>query len=230
MQKYNAKSVLNILVLTVIVALPSCATVPDYTGAQNDINGYKYRLGPEDVIDVQVENHPEWSGEYKVRFDGKIKIPQLGEITVENLTRAQCEGVLTGELARYIKDPIVTVEIKEYESEVIYVLGEVKSPGRYPTKGRLITLRDAIIAAELPLAFAATDRVFVITPSRENPRKRVVNLERVLYNGELKNNIILQPGDIVYVPKTITGIISDFLSSLLSPFDTSGSMGTITIP
>lgn len=175
-------------------------------------------LGIDDVIKINVEQHPEWSGNFTINPQGKIFIPQLGIIRAEGYTIKQFEEKFKEFLAQYIENPRVNIEVVNYASQVVYVLGEVNRPGKYSTEGKIWTLRDIIIKAGLPTRFAATSRVFIITPSRDiNPKRKVVNLYRVLYKGELENNIEIKPGDIVYIPKNFLGIINDLISVLTSP-------------
>jgi polysaccharide export outer membrane protein len=189
-----------------------------------------YLLGPDDVVRVVVEQHPEWSGEFVVSPEGKVVVPGLCEINAEGLDRELLKKEFAAHLENYIDNPKVTIDIARYASQVIYVLGEVSAPGKYPTEGKQVTLRDAIITAGLPKKFAATNRVFVITSSRRKPVRKVVNLYRILYRGELKNNIVLNPGDVVYVPQTLLGMASDLLTALLTPLSSVSAARTAVEP
>lgn len=185
-----------------------------------------YRLGTDDVIRITVDQHPEWSGEYTIAPNGKIRVTDLGEIAVEGFSTADLESHLSTYLSSFVKDPKISIDIVRYASEVIYVLGAVERPGKITTGGKNTTVRDAVVMASLPSVYAKTSTVFVITPSRKSPRKQVVNLSRILYHGELENNIEVKPGDIVYVPQNILGIINEIVSALLSPLYAVGAAGT----
>jgi polysaccharide biosynthesis/export protein len=176
-----------------------------------------YMLGPDDVINITIEQHPEWSGDYTVNPQGVIFISSIGEIKIEGMSKYGAEIALSGVLEKFINNPKVKINITKFSSQVIYVFGEIAAPGKYPTSGKNITLRDAVIMAGLPTRFAATNRVYVISSSKEKPKEQVVNLKRILYKGELANNITLKSGDIVYVPSDIFGLIAEFFSTLLSP-------------
>jgi polysaccharide export outer membrane protein len=181
---------------------------------------YGYILGPDDVVRLMVQQHPEWSGEFAVRPDGKIFITGVGEIKLEGLLKEGAEVAIATQIEKLINNPKVTVDIVRYASQSIYILGEVGRPGRYSTEGKNVTLRDAVIIAGFPGRFAADKRVYVITPAKSKPTQQVVNLYRILYRGELARNIQLKPGDIVYVPKNIWGEISELFSVILSPLTT----------
>lgn len=178
-----------------------------------------YLLGPDDEVEVLVRKHPEFSTAAKVDPYGNIVIPLLGEMGVEGMTRQEVANALEKDLLSYIGRPKVSVVITEYRSKVVYVLGQVNRPGKYYIEGEKLTLREVIFQAGLPTNLAALWRVYIIkSRNEENPPYKVVNLYKLLYKGELKNNINLEPGDIVYVPLTLLGKISSSLAHLLDPF------------
>lgn len=180
-----------------------------------------YILGIDDIIYVSVGQHPEWSGNFTIKPDGTIFIMGLGSIKVEGLIKEGAEVMITSVVEKYINNAKVIVDIIKYASQTIYVLGEVNRPGKIITEGKRLKLRDAIIMAGLPTRFGVTTRVYVISPtSFGKPKQQVINLYRILYRGETTRDIQLNPGDIVYVPQSLLGKISDFFSALLSPITT----------
>jgi len=187
--------------------------------SENSANA-DYLVGPDDIIHITVEQHPEWTGDFAIGPDGTISIPSAGEFKVEGKNRKEIQEMLATQLSRYINNPRIKVGMVKYNSNVIYVLGQVAIPGRYATEGKTMTVRDAIVRAGLPTRFAATERVFVISPSRGRPMTNVINVYRILYRGELKRDVVLKPGDIVYVPTNFLGKINDLVSSLFSPLTT----------
>jgi polysaccharide biosynthesis/export protein len=230
----NRKTLLLFAVFFIPLICSSCATMmdvktddidiglPNFSGdtLKDRIRAEKisYVLGPDDVIRIDVDQHPEWSGDFIVKPSGKITVPDLGDIDVEDASTVKVEEILSEYMSKYIKNPKVKVNMVKYASQSIYVLGEVEKPGRYSTEGKELTIRDAVILAGLPTRFASISNVFIISPSRRNPRKQVVNLYRILNRGELLRNVKLMPGDIVYVPQNLLGKINEFFGALLSPF------------
>ncbi len=188
-------------------------------------------LGPDDVVYISVLHHPEWEGQFRIDQKGMILIPQVGEIKLKGLIKEVAAELVAERLGRFISRPEVTLAVISYESQWVYVLGEVARPGRHITGGKDLTLKDAVVMAGLPTRFAATRQVYVITPSEENPRQQVINLHRILNRGETRMNVDLEPGDIVYVPKTFLGRISDLLSAILSPLtDATSAARTVGSP
>jgi polysaccharide export outer membrane protein len=221
---HSMKTFLLFGVVSCLFCFASCATLKKTSSVnvpKDAVTAPDYLLGADDIVRVTVEQHSEWSGDFTLLTGGSLYIPGgIGEIKFDGLSKYGAEVVLTEALSKYINNPKVNIEIVRYASQVIYVLGEVNQPGRYATQGRAMTLRDAVVMAGLPSRFAALDRVYVTSPSQKRPNQQVVNLDRVLYRGELKKNITVYPGDIVFVPKTIWGYISDFVGVILSPLQT----------
>lgn len=185
-----------------------------------------YRFGPGDVIQIITRNHEEFSGKFLVDPYGVILIPLIGEIKVEGYAKEELPEILKTEIARYVEDPEIIVSIVQYRSKIIYVLGEVRSPGKYPIEGDALPLREAIAAAGFPTGLAATWRVYIIKPSMFKPTYRIINFYDILYRGKLANNVMLIPGDVVYVPMTILGKFASSLSYLLDPFFRARSIAT----
>jgi polysaccharide export outer membrane protein len=206
------------------VLLASCASVPFRPISATEKpqpkvqKASEYVLGPDDVLRLVVEQHPEWSGEFTIRPDGNIFLPSIGEFKMDGFTKDTAAVALGSYLEKYINNPRVTFEVVRYASQYIYVLGEVNHPGRYVTGGKNVTVRDGVILADLPTRFAALSRVYVINPvSSGKPNQQVIDLDRILNRGEMARNYSLEPGSIVYVPKNIWGYISEFFGVFLSP-------------
>lgn len=164
----------------------------------------KYTLGPDDVIEVNTLRHPEFSGVFPVNLEGKIQIKFVGDIVVNGLTKKELEKKITEIISAYVIGPEVNVTILEYKSKVIYILGEVGAPGKFYMRSETIPVREAVVNAGLPTLSAAMRRCRIITPSKTGKAEiKKVDLYTILYGGQLKNNLEMRPGDILYVPSTI---------------------------
>jgi len=164
----------------------------------------RYTLGPDDVIEVNVMRHPEFSGQFPVNMEGKIQYKFVGDIDVTGLTKTELEDKLRGMVSKFVIKPEINVTILEYKSKVIYVVGEVGQPGRYYMRVDSVPVREVVVNAGLPTLSAAMRRCRLITPDKNGKVKtRTVDLYSILYGGDLKNNIDMHPGDVLYVPATV---------------------------
>ena len=186
-----------------------------------------YTLGRDDVIQIEVRSQPEFSGVFAVGFDGRIQYNYIGDVPVAGLTKYEVQQVMEKLLQRYVRVPIVNVAIAAYNSKVVYVIGEVNRPGKFIMRGDAIKLREAILAAGLPTHDAALGRVHVIKPDLNDPRVRIINMKRILYKGQLKDDVNLYPGEIVVVPSTVLSKVNAFLGTLLSPITRAASVAAL---
>ena len=177
----------------------------------------KYTLGADDTVEISVMRHPEFSGIYIIDQEGKLQYKFVGDMDVRGLTKAQLEQKIKDALATYINSPEVNVTIIAYRSKVIYVLGEVSAPGKYYMRSETIPVREAVFEAGLPNASAAMRKCQLITPSAKGtPKVKNVNLYSILYGGNLKRNIDMHPGDVLYVPSTIMAKIIKVINPVAS--------------
>jgi polysaccharide export outer membrane protein len=95
-----------------------------------------YRVGPGDVLEVEVYDDPDLSGLVTIQHGGEISFPLLGDVEVNGLTSREVRDTLTRLLAKdYLVDPQVAVRVKEHRSQWITVVGEVVRPGKYFLQG-----------------------------------------------------------------------------------------------
>ena len=177
-------------------------------------------LGPEDLLEIKVKDHPELTTTAPVDPWGFIQAPYLRPVQVNGLTEGMVEDVLTQQYAEFFRQPPeVEVTVVQYNSQVVYVLGSVNSPGRYPLiKGKPMTLRDAIVNAGLPRPEAALWRTWVIRQSPEGgTTKTYVDMNQILFRGHLENNLELNAGDIVYLPMGVIDAVVFFIGRIFSP-------------
>ena len=133
---------------------------------------HDYKIGPEDLLDISVFEVEKLNKTVRVSSQGNISLPLLGVLRVKGLTANQLEKELTELLAeKYLRDPQVSVFIKEYHSQRISVMGAVQNPDVFETTGRR-TILDMLAMAE-GLRADAGNMLFLIRPPRlegETPR------------------------------------------------------------
>ena len=157
----------------------------------------EYRLGPEDVIKVNVLRHPEFSGEFLVPADGMLDLPGAGQIQVAGLTLAQVSSSITTRLSKRLVKPEVTVTLKTQREHRIYVLGAVREPGVYDLKqGWRIT---ECIASAAGVDGEPSD-CRVVLMRGDTGKQHTLNLSDVL-KGKPDANLVVGPGDVLSVNK-----------------------------
>jgi polysaccharide export outer membrane protein len=172
-----------------------------------------YVIGETDVLNVRVAGEADLTGNYTVRLDGKIVFPYVGEMQAGGVPLAAFNRALRDGLAAYYKDPQVTVEVDEYNSCVVYVLGEVAKPGVYKFDGRT-TLLETVAEAGGYERSAARASTMVVRSFYDGPQVMRIDMEQVIDDGAITLNIPLEKGDVVVVPKTFITNLNDFLTDI----------------
>jgi polysaccharide biosynthesis/export protein len=179
-----------------------------------------YVVGPNDVLTVSVYNQEKLSGKYVVEADGTIAYPLLGRVVVGALSiRAVEDKLRAGLAAGFLNDPQVSVTIDQYRSQQVFVTGEVR---QLPANGALqftgtMTLIEALARVGSTTDRAGSEVVIVrsagarsssaaqpTAPSAETIR---VNLQK-LQSGAVEENVLLQAGDTIFVPRAETVFVS----------------------
>lgn len=168
-----------------------------------DSRGFKaaadYRIGPEDVIDVQVwKNCPDICRTVPVRPDGMISLPLVNDIRAAGLTPSELRQQLTQRLAEFVPSPEVSVIVREVHSVKVAVLGAVKMPGHYEVNSPA-TVLELIARAQGLTEFAARDKIVVIRQNGTTTTRIKFNYHKVAHDND-HDNFYVRPGDIIVVP------------------------------
>jgi polysaccharide export outer membrane protein len=160
-----------------------------------------YIIGPEDVIEVSVWKSPDLSTTIMVRPDGMISLPLIGDIQASSHTAKELKEEIEQKLTEYKQDPIVSIIVKEANSQAIYVTGEVSRPGKYPLRSET-TIVQAITLAGGFTQWADKDQIVIIRKSPMNPEGNRFTLKYsdIVSGKNMKANILLKAGDTVIIP------------------------------
>ena len=171
-----------------------------------------YRLGPGDVVRINVHGHPDLSTDVPISADGSLDYSPLRGVQVANLTVQQLEGQLKQRLRKtFANEALLQADVVHYRTQHIYVLGAVRSPGVHPLRPKA-TLLDTISQAGGPTSEAGWVAVLLPGPAHKNlayasdsgamegPKMIRIDLEKLLI-GLVHPNVELLSGDVIFVPE-----------------------------
>lgn len=188
------------------VAQESGTRLPSVADADASAKSYRYKVGVGDILQITVWDHPELTipaGSKRspaeagiwVHSDGSIFYPYVGRIEVAGLTVVQIRKLITKRISQYIENPQVGVTVAAFKSEHVYVTGAVQQPGVIPITNVPLHLVDAINAAG-GLNQRANWRDVTLV---RNHHEYDLSLKAIYQNGKLKQNLLLEGGDVINV-------------------------------
>ena len=159
------------------------------------------QLGGSDVFDVRVYDDPDLSGTYRVAADGTINFPLVGQIQIDGLTPNEAGKKIADQLAQgFLRNPHVSIFVKEYNSKKVSVLGQVSKPGTFPY-AESMTIIQAVTAAGGFTPIANKNETVVTRTDHGRKIRMQIRAESISEGHE--RNFCLRPGDIVFVPERI---------------------------
>jgi protein involved in polysaccharide export with SLBB domain len=190
--------------------------------AQVVVTAENYILQPPDEIEIHCSKVPEINlQKQRIRPDGKVSFEALGEVAVAGKTIGEVANILkqnATKLYTLAGDNPIDVRVVVFRSQLYYVLGEVSYPGPRNYTGR-DTVFSAIAAAG-PTVLAWKGRIQVIRPSEDKtPKPKIfeVDFDRMSAHGDLSKDVLLQEGDVIFVPPTVLAAIAMKIEEFVRP-------------
>jgi polysaccharide biosynthesis/export protein len=184
------------LVVTTADSSSSSATSPAKTPPRIDAG---YKIGPQDVLRIDVWKEPDLTRQVSVRPDGKISLPLLDDVQAAGLTPLELRNFLREGLKEYITDPQVTITVSEINSRRIFVTGEVTRSGTFALLPNMTVLQ-ALSSCGGFTQFANTKKIYLLRMEGAKQVKIPVNYKELIKGRKPEINILLQDGDTIVVP------------------------------
>ncbi len=189
-------------VLLIFLLMPGFghAHEADSPQAGREIIVNEYVIGPRDLLEIKVFELPELNQSVRVSEDGSITLPLLNSVIVGGMSKDAVERKLAQLLEeKFVKNPQVSVFIREYQSRMVAVIGAVENPGMYELIGRQNLLQ--MISKAGGIKENASGQLFVLREAKGDELGSIaIDLEDLLANGNQKFNFPLQPGDVINIP------------------------------
>ena len=174
------------------------ATKPDTPDSNAGVDPNTYRIGLNDQLMISVWKEPELSLSVVVRPDGVITLPLVNDLHVVGLKPIELQQLLIDKLKPFVSEPQVTVIVQGIRSRKVFLVGNVSKQGSYPLEGGETILQ--LLAASGGLGpFAKGDSIYILR-TENNKQVRIPFQYRKALKGRMKEDIPLQPGDVIVVP------------------------------
>jgi polysaccharide biosynthesis/export protein len=187
---------------SLLAALAGCASYRAFDYASEpDLRRVEYVIGPSDVIRINVWHMPDLSGDAKVRPDGTVTLPLVGDVPAAGRTPSGLRTEIESRLKSFVKDDSVQVSVAmaEVNSYQFTVSGYAEHPGLFNAR-QFLTVTEAVALAGGPSRYASLSKIVIIRPSSSGPRRIPIDLGAI-YSGEHPEmNIVIVAGDTIHLP------------------------------
>jgi len=168
--------------------------------AEHDLTNFaEYKIGPEDVLKIDVWKEDQLSRTVPVRPDGKITLPLLNDVQAAGLSPMQLSLAIRDGLKKYLNEPQVSVTVTDINSRRIYVTGEVVRAGAYPLFPNMTVLQ-ALSTSGGFTQFARVKSVYLLRTESGKQVKHPFNYKEAISGNKPQDNLVLEPGDVIVVP------------------------------
>jgi polysaccharide biosynthesis/export protein len=204
----------RLFLFVVICVIASASTVfaqPQRPPRLTTVTEERYRLQPGDVLEVQFRYSPEFNQTLTVQPDGYISMDIGGELKVAGLTVEQTRMAILRKASERLQNPVATIVLKEFQKPYFVVSGEVNTPGKIEMRERVTALQAIMLAGGMKEAARSSQVVVFRRINSDMAEVKLLNLKSIRRTADLENDLTLQPGDMVFVPRDKISKIERFM-------------------
>jgi protein involved in polysaccharide export with SLBB domain len=174
----------------------------------------RYLLRPTDVLQISFPITPEFDQSVTVQPDGYISLRGIGDLHIAGKSLPELSDLLHMSYGAFLHDPVINIELKDFEKPYFTAGGQFGRPGKYELRG------DTTVAEAVAMAGGFTDAakhsevlVFHQVPGGWEEAKRL-NVKEMMAKGNLSEDMHVRPGDLIYVPKNVLSKIRQFIPNM----------------
>lgn len=161
--------------------------------------GSEYIIGPGDVLDISIWKDEALTKSVLVLPDGKITFPLIGILTASGKTLSELKEEIETKISRYVTEPVLSLEVRQVNSMIVYIIGRVNSPGKFLLNANVTVLQALAMAGGLnPFAENGNIKIF----RQEGAKTEILpfDYDEVVKGKELGQNVLLKRGDVIVIP------------------------------
>jgi len=171
----------------------------------------RYRLQPGDVLDVQFRYSPEFNQTVTVQPDGYISLEITGDLKVAGFTIEETRQAVLRQASKRLADPVAAIALKEFQRPYFVVAGEVATPGKIEMRERVTALQAIMLAGGMKETAKSSQVVVFRKINSDTAEVKLLNLKNIRRTSDLENDLTLQAGDMVFVPRDKISKIERFM-------------------
>src|SRR6266550_2194436 len=161
----------------------------------------RYELHPGDVLDIQYRYTPEFNQTVTVQPDGYVSLQIGGDLKVGGRTLQEVRNLILVKVKTRLESPEITVILKEFQKPYVVVAGEVNQPGRLELREKLTAIQAVLLAGGLKETAKSSQILVFKRLNADTAEVKVLNFKTLKRTSDLENDLVLQAGDMILVPR-----------------------------
>lgn len=213
-------TLINARSTTVILAIALCLVgpAPALTGLREDGSSAapdgRYKLKANDVLTLSFRFTPDFDQEVSVQPDGFVQLKGLsGAIHVQGLTVPEAREAFRKAYSGTLHDPVITAVLKDFEKPYFIVSGSVRNPGKFDLRGHTTIMEAVALAGGFDKSAKHSQILIMRRVSSDLVEVTMVDLRQVTKGQDLSSDVLLKPGDTIFIPKSAFAKFDRFLPS-----------------
>jgi polysaccharide export outer membrane protein len=196
-RKISALAAMLLLLTSVSVIARGQDPAPSLTVRTED----RYKLTAGDVLDIQYRYTPEFNQTLLVQPDGYISLEIGGDVKVAGRTLQEVRSLILAKARLRLESPEVIVVLKEFQKPYVVVAGEVNQPGKIELREKLTALQAVLLAGGMKETAKSSQILVFKRLNGDTAEVKVLNFKTLKRTSDLENDLALQSGDMILVPR-----------------------------
>jgi polysaccharide export outer membrane protein len=171
----------------------------------------RYLVQPGDVLEVQYRYSPEFNQTITVQPDGYVSLQVGGDLKIAGKNVEQVRQLILQKVGERLQDPEATVILKEFQKPYFVVAGEVVQPGKIEMRERVTAIQAIMLAGGLKESARSSQILLFRKINSDTAEVKVLNLKKIKRTSDLENDLTLQPGDMLLIPRDTISKIERFM-------------------
>jgi polysaccharide biosynthesis/export protein len=187
-------------------------SVSSFAGAQSDdvttkpppgfgSRDARYRIQPNDIVEIQFRYTPEYNYAGTIQPDGYISLQVVGDVKIGGLTLSEACAAVAKQASARLRDPEVNVILKDFVKPHFVVAGEVARPGTFDLRGEVTAVQAIAMSGGFKESSKQTQVVLLRRVNKDYAQVKVLDLKKLMSPSDIREDILMQPDDMLVVPQ-----------------------------
>jgi polysaccharide export outer membrane protein len=182
-------------------------------GAQLKRRDQAYRIQPSDQILLSYRYTPEYDESLTVQPDGNTSIKLIGSVKIGGLTLEEAQARILEQLKTRLNDPEISLTLTDFVKPSYTVIGQVTAPGKFEMHGTITAIEAIAMAGGFKDSAKHSQVILFRETDTDMAKTRILNIKKLMdpKHPELEEDVILEPGDLLIIPKNRVSKIADYV-------------------